>query len=69
MDRQRVARYQKDAVTAYRPTWKVGMVGGKRSGRSGSGRFFNYEGADDPFGMFGELGGRARQAHTTQALQ
>ena len=64
-----VARYQKDAVTGHRPTWKMGMVGGKRTGKSGSGRFFNYEGSDDPFGVFGELGGRARQADTRQEAE
>ena len=62
-----VARYQKDAVTGHRPTWKMGMVGGKRTGKSGSSRFFAYEGAEDPFGMFGELGGRARQADPREA--
>src|SRR5258705_13761979 len=62
-----VARYQKDAVTGHRPTWKMGMVGGKRTGKSGSRRFFGYEGADDPFGMFGELGGRARQTDPREA--
>jgi hypothetical protein len=62
-----VARYQKDAVTGHRPTWKMGMVGGKRTGKSGSSRFFGYEGADDPFGVFGELGGRARQADPREA--
>jgi curved DNA-binding protein CbpA len=61
-----VARYQKDAITGHRPTWKMGMVGGKRTGKSGSSRFFD-EGADDPFGMFGELGGRARQADPREA--
>src|SRR5690242_3717191 len=69
MSEDAVARYQKDAVTGHRPTWKMGMVGGKRTGRSGSGRFFNDEGADDPFGMFGELGGRARQADTRQEAE
>jgi hypothetical protein len=69
MSEDAVARYQKDAVTGHRPTWKIGMVGGKRTGKSGSGRFFNYEGADDPFGMFGELGGRARQTDTRQEAE
>jgi hypothetical protein len=62
-----VARYQKDAVTGHRPTWKMGMVGGKRTGRSGPRRDFGYEGAEDPFGMFGELGGRARQTDPREA--
>jgi hypothetical protein len=65
-----VARYQKDAVTGHRPTWKMGMLGGKRTGKSGSSRFFNeYGGADDPFGMFGELGGRARPGETRQEAE
>ncbi len=67
MSEDAVARYQKDAVTGHRPTWKMGMVGGKRSGKSGASRFFGYVGADDPFGMFGELGGRARQADPREA--
>jgi hypothetical protein len=62
-----VARYQKDAVTGHRPTWKMGMVGGKRTGKSGPRRDFGYDGAEDPFGMFGELGGRARQADPHEA--
>jgi hypothetical protein len=62
-----VARYQKDAVTGHRPTWKLDMVGGKRTGKSGSSRF--YEGAEDPFGVFGELGSRARQADTRQEAE
>ena len=64
-----VARYQKDAVTGHRPTWKMGMVGGKRTGKSGSSRFSAYDGADDPFGVFGELGGRAHQADTRQEAE
>jgi DnaJ domain len=69
MSEDAVARYQKDAVTGHRPTWKMGMVGGKRTGKSGSGRFFAYEAADDPFGMFGELGGRTRHADTRQEAE
>jgi DnaJ domain len=70
MSEDAVARYQKDAVTGHRPTWKMGMLGGKRTGKSGSSRFFNdYEGADDPFGVFGELGGRARQGETRQEAE
>src|SRR5215472_16156741 len=69
MSEDAIARYQKDAVTGHRPTWKMGMVGGKRTGKSGSSRFFGYEGADDPFGMFGELGGRARATDTRQEAE
>jgi DnaJ domain len=51
-----IAKYQKDAVTGHRPTWKMGMTGG--SGRSGRTRF-HADGADDPLGLFGEFGGAA----------
>jgi hypothetical protein len=57
-----VALYQKDALTGHRPTWKMGMVGGKRSGKPRSRRVFDgYESADDPFEMFREFGARPRQ--------
>jgi hypothetical protein len=51
-----IAKYQKDAVTGHRPTWKMGMSGGRPSGRSHSARLHPDLGADDPFGMFRELG-------------
>ena len=35
-----IARYQRDAVTGHRPTWKMGMNGGKRGGRAHAGRFY-----------------------------
>src|SRR5215813_731741 len=66
MSEDAVAKYQKDAITGHRPTWKMGMVGVQRAAKSGSSRFFGYEGADDPFGVFGELGGRARATDTRQ---
>jgi hypothetical protein len=55
MSEDAIAKYQKDALTGHRPTWKMGMTGGRgRSGRS------SFEAgpwaADDPFGLFGELG-------------
>jgi DnaJ domain len=51
-----VSRYQKDAVTGHRPTWKMGV------GRRGAGpsTHAEYEGANDPFGMFREFGGNWR---------
>ena len=45
-----VLRYQKDAITGHRPTWKMGT--GKRGTIE--------EQATDPFGMFRELGGNSR---------
>jgi hypothetical protein len=57
-----VASYQKDALTGHRPTWKMGMLGSNRATKPKSGRFFNgYDGADDPFEMFSELGAKPRQ--------
>jgi DnaJ domain len=55
-----IARYQKDAVIGHRPTWKMGMNGGRPSARSHSSRFHpGFGGADDPFGVFREFGGPA----------
>ena len=53
-----IARYQKEAVIGHRPTWKMGMTGGRPSSRSHSSRFRPEfpDGARDPFGIFGEFG-------------
>jgi hypothetical protein len=51
-----IARYQKEAVIGHRPTWKMGMNGGRPSSRSHSSRFRpEFSGANDPFGMFREF--------------
>ena len=50
-----VARYQKDALTGHRPTWKIGANAGGRGSRDAA-----FDGADDPFAVFGELNGRGR---------
>ena len=51
-----VARYQKDALTGHRPTWKMGAnTAGKKGKRSAEAEL---EGAADPFAMFSELNGR-----------
>lgn len=42
-----IAKYQRDAVTGHRPTWKMGMNGGGRNDASG---------ADDPLGLAREFG-------------
>ncbi len=53
-----IARFQKEALTGHRPTWKMGANGDaryspdqaqKRSGRAGY-----YSRIRDPFGMFGD---------------
>ena len=53
MSEDAIARYQKEAITGHRPTWKIG-VNGKRSAAgappNGSWQFS----ADDPFGLFQE---------------
>ena len=62
MSDEAVARYQKDAVIGHRPTWKMGMLGGRRARKPVFGRYFSgYAGADDPFEMFREFGARPRQ--------
>jgi len=49
-----VARYQKDALTGHRPTWKMGANGGVKDKASPE----DFDGAADPFSMFSELNGR-----------
>lgn len=51
-----VARYQKDALTGHRPTWKMGA----NSGAKGQGSEGAFDAASDPFQMFAELNGRGR---------
>ena len=67
MSTEDIARYQKDAITGHRPTWKMGSIGGKRAApRRGRGGFRAAEWeAADPFSMLGETGaqpGHARPA-------
>ena len=49
-----IAKYQRDAVTGHRPTWKMGMMGGGKSGRARAyaGQFQADGAGDDPFGLF-----------------
>jgi hypothetical protein len=52
-----IARYQKDAVIGHRPTWKMGMNGGRATMRSHSSRFHaEFSNADDPFAVLREFG-------------
>jgi len=57
MNAEAVARYQKDALTGHRPTWKMGANG---SGKGGKGAEAELDAASDPFSMFSELNGRGR---------
>src|SRR5437763_1320235 len=50
--RGRVARYQKDAVTGHRPTWRMGFNGGLDG--------FHANGSSDPFEVLRELGTGSR---------
>src|SRR6516164_8914390 len=54
MNAEAVARYQKDALTGHRPTWKMGANGGVKKGADAE-----IDGAFDPFSMFSEINGRA----------
>jgi hypothetical protein len=51
MSEDAVAKYQKDAVTGHRPTWKMG------SGFPPGGAGMDAGAARDPFNLFRELGG------------
>jgi DnaJ-like protein len=64
-----IARYQKEAVTGHRPTWKMGMNGGRPASRSYSARFQPDGGADDPFEMLREFGGRANAQASGEHLR
>ncbi len=58
MSTEDIARYQKEAVIGHRPTWKMGMNGGRPTSRSRSSRLHpEFTDADDPFGVFREFGG------------
>ena len=59
MNAEAVARYQKDALTGHRPTWKMGA---NTSARKMTGSAADFDGASDPFSMVGELNGRTGAA-------
>jgi hypothetical protein len=64
MNEDDIARYQKDAMIGHRPTWKMGMNGGRPTTRSHSARFQpDMEGADDPFGLFRQYGPQREGEH------
>ena len=57
MSTEDIARYQKEAVIGHRPTWKMGMNGGRPASRSHSARFYpEFAGRADPFDVLREFG-------------
>jgi curved DNA-binding protein CbpA len=64
MNADAVARYQKDALTGHRPTWKMGANGGVKKGAEAE-----IDGAFDPFSMFAELNGRTGWRKGPEATQ
>lgn len=58
MSTEDIARYQREAIVGHRPTWKMGMNGGRPTTRSHTSRLRpEFAGAGDPFGVFHHLGG------------
>jgi len=53
-------KYQKDAITGHRPTWKMGT-------RAGPSPSLGPEGAQDPFSMFREFGARGARSRAESA--
>src|SRR5258706_817944 len=61
MSTEDIARYQKDAITGHRPTWKMGMTGGGGSAQPDPAEVFGG-GADHPPRPFPQFGGPAAGA-------
>jgi len=68
MSEDAIAKYQKEAVTGHRPTWKIGSVGGTTRRDSRRSADFRASGwaAEDPSALFGDgaarWSGQARRA-------
>jgi hypothetical protein len=67
MNDDAVAKYQKDALTGHRPTWKMGSLGGKRGARPAKGSRGSDYASDDPFSLFGDSGARANTGRAKAA--
>jgi DnaJ domain len=63
MSDEAVARYQKDAITGHRPTWKMGT-----GGRSARERMSGFDGTD-PFGVGEEFGATNRKRAEQQRVE
>jgi len=70
-----IQRFQKEALTGHRPTWKVGLTGPGGSKPSGdfapfrSGRAGYYKRIGDPFNLFGEAAAEARAAKPAKRVR
>jgi len=68
-----IARFQKEALTGHRPTWKMGAAGGMKSApdiaQQRSGRAGYYNRMRDPFNLFGsnQNAPRERKARPLEA--
>ena len=69
MNEDAVQKYQKDALTGHRPTWKMGSLGGKRAARTAKGFRGSGYSSDDPFSLFGDTGARANTGRTKAAAE
>ena len=67
-----IARFQKEALTGHRPTWKMGTAAGMRSSpdfaQHRSGRAGYYRNMGDPFNLFGD-GPAAPRERKTKPLE
>jgi len=67
-----IARFQKEALTGHRPTWKMGTATGTRSSpdfaQYRSGRAGYYRNMGDPFNLFGD-GHAAPRERKTKPLE
>jgi hypothetical protein len=52
-----VQKYQKDALTGHRPTWKMGQNGGEKKRKGGKNPDLTGESWNDPFRIFGGTAG------------
>lgn len=68
-----IARFQKEALTGHRPTWKMGTSGGPRTApdvaQQRSGRAGYYNRMRDPFNLFGSNQNATPRERTAKPLE
>ncbi len=68
-----IARFQKEALTGHRPTWKIGGAGGPRAAadfsQSRSGRAGYFKRTRDPFNLFGTHDGQRPRERKAKPLE